>query len=205
MSRPLPRWLDALVDVPSPRAPKSPPAHLIEPDRQRIPVLLQGIPAWAVWRYEQDAKGRWSKPPYQPDGERADGASSSTFSPFDRAWDAYRDSRNRWAGVSFALDPRFGILAFDLDHTDAHQRDAATIIRTLDSYTELSPSGAGAHVWVRAGLPEGRRRRDWVEIYSRRRFLTVTGVPVPGTPIAPLARRQPETLHIWREFVQQDG
>jgi putative DNA primase/helicase len=37
---------------------------------------------------------------------------------------------------------------------------AWTIIEELDSYTEISPSGKGVHVLVRAVLPEGGNARD---------------------------------------------
>jgi Protein of unknown function (DUF3987) len=51
----------------------------------------------------------------------------------------------------------------------------------LNSYTEASPSGTGLHIWVR-GVKPGDKCRKGIEIYSTKRFLTVTGVHVPVTP-----------------------
>jgi putative DNA primase/helicase len=41
---------------------------------------------------------------------------------------------------------------------------ALEVVRLLDSYTEVSPSGRGLHIWVRGFLPEGGNRRGQVEI-----------------------------------------
>ena len=58
---------------------------------------------------------------------------------------------------------------------------AAEIIAMLDSYTELSPSGAGVHVIVKGAKNGGRgesSRTGWggaFEVYDRGRFFTFTG------------------------------
>jgi hypothetical protein len=70
------------------------------------------------------------------------------------------------------------------------------IAEKLDSYTEISPSGAGLHIIVRANLPEGRRRVGRVELYDQDRFFTVTGRRLAGTPHLPETRQeQIEALH----------
>ncbi len=40
------------------------------------------------------------------------------------------------------------------------------IVELLDSYTEVSPSGRGLHVWVRGKVPGDRRRRGKLEMYD---------------------------------------
>jgi primase-polymerase (primpol)-like protein len=80
-----------------------------------------------------------------------------------------------------------GLVGVDLDHVRAERTglvdDAAmAIVRALDSYAEVSPSGTGVHVLAWGSLPPGRRRRGFVEMYDGGRFFTVTGRHVVGTP-----------------------
>jgi primase-polymerase (primpol)-like protein len=80
-----------------------------------------------------------------------------------------------------------GLVGVDLDHVRAERfglvDDAAmAIVRALDSYTEVSPSGTGVHVLAWGSLPPGGRRRGSLEMYDGGRFFTVTGRHVVGTP-----------------------
>jgi putative DNA primase/helicase len=206
----VPAWL-ASLNAPA-RAPQKPPppGGVLPVERWSIPQELRNHRAWACWRYEFYAE-RWSKPPYNPEtGARAEPSDSSTWSDFDSCYDAYRvaavpeagDARP-YDGVSFAIDPRWGLVGIDLDHVKDHYKAAVSIISALDSYTELSPSRDGVRMFVKGTLPEGRRRREWREFYSARRFLTVTGQHVEGTPET--IRRSPKLLSVWHRWVQQDS
>jgi primase-polymerase (primpol)-like protein len=185
----LPRWLQAYAQPA--RAPqKPPPPHGALPvKRWSIPQELRNHRAWACWRYEYYAE-RWSKPPYNPEtGTRAEPSDSSTWSDFDSCFEAYRaaaipeDGATRpYDGVSFALDPRWGIVGIDLDHVAEHRLQANAIVDALGSYSEYSPGRDGYRIFCKGTLPEGRRRRGWVEMYSQRRFLTVTGQRLPNAP-----------------------
>ena len=201
----LPRWLHPARERAAPKPP--PRGGPLSVERWQIPSELRHHRAWAVWRYEQDASGRWSKPPYNPlTSERAEPSDSSTWSEFDEAYEAYKQGNpvpaglRAWDGVSFALDPRWGIVGIDLDHVKDHYAAAVSIIHALDSYTEVSPSKDGVRMFVKGTLPDGRRRRDWREFYSARRFLTVTGQHVEGTPET--IRRSPRLLSVWYQWVQ---
>jgi primase-polymerase (primpol)-like protein len=50
---------------------------------------------------------------------------------------------------------------------------ALEIVRYLDSYTELSATATGLHIIARGDVPN--RRKGDVEVYSSKRFFTVTG------------------------------
>jgi primase-polymerase (primpol)-like protein len=213
MTKPaLPRWLQAQVD--STRAPQKapPPDGALKVQSQQIPLELRHHDAWAVWEYENE-RSRWSKPPYIPNTvppERAEPSDSATWRSFDEVYGAYQNptsishldaARSSWDGVSFALDLRWGIVGVDLDHVSQHKRDAAWIIDQLDSYTELSPSSDGYRIFLRGTLPEGRRRRDWVEMYTQRRFLSVTGHHLDRTPT--MLRPSRSLYTVWQRYVQQ--
>jgi len=103
------------------------------------------------------------------------------------AWQHEDPQSFRGGGIGFVFandDPYIGV---DLDHC----RDAETgeitpqarlVIQTLASYTEVSPSGTGIHVWAQGTLPSGRRKKGPVEMYASGRFFTVSGWHFPGTP-----------------------
>jgi hypothetical protein len=127
---------------------------------------------WVVWKWE----GK-QKVPYCPrTGRKASVTDSSTWGTFEDAelvWDGY------W-GVGFVFtmdDPYCGI---DLDDCiDPNSGEiapwAAEIIEALDSYAEVSPSGTGIKVWVRATKPGPRCKTEAFEIYDSGHYFTFTG------------------------------
>ncbi len=71
------------------------------------------------------------------------------------------------------------------------------IVELLDSYTEVSPSGRGLHVWVKGKVPGNRRRSGKLEMYDRARYVTVTGHALPG--YTQIRERQEELEQLYRE------
>ena len=70
------------------------------------------------------------------------------------------------------------------------------MLQKLNSYTELSPSGAGLHIIVFGVLPPGNRKVDDVEMYDDRRFFTITGRILPGVSQTVESRQKElEVLH----------
>jgi primase-polymerase (primpol)-like protein len=55
---------------------------------------------------------------------------------------------------------------------------AMEIVRYFDSYSELSTTGTGVHVIVKGEIPN--RRKSGIEVYSSKRFFTVTGHVLEG-------------------------
>ena len=209
MTQPVPRWLAAYATPPARAPQKAPPASgVLLVERWDIPQELRNHHAWACWRYSYDLQ-RWSKPPYQPSGVRAEASDSSTWSSFDDAYHAYQDRASPeeggrpYDGVSFALDLRWGIVGVDLDHISEHRLEADKIVRALNSYTEYSPSRDGYRIFLRGTLPEGRRRRGWVEMYSQRRFLTVTGHKLAAAP--PYLTSSHNLYAVWDRWLNRGG
>ncbi len=120
----------------------------------------------------------------------ASSTDASTWGTFAEAIEACRRN-NALAGVGFVFtadDPYCGV---DLDDSvDESTRQlkpwAQQIVDRLDSYTEISPSGSGLKVFIKANKPGSRCRKAYedgeVEIYDRDRFFTVTGSRLPTIP-----------------------
>jgi putative DNA primase/helicase len=98
-----------------------------------------------------------------------------TWSTFKDAVEAYE--RGEYAGLGFmfsSADPYTGIdLDSCVDEDGKIAGWALEIARYLDSYTEFSATGTGLHIIVRGDAPN--RRKGDLEIYSSKRFFTMTG------------------------------
>ena len=173
---------------------------------EAIPAELRDRPQWVIWRAEERA-GRTTKVPYRADGAgRASSTNSATWATFEAAVAAATNADG--IGFVFAEDDPF--CGSDLDDgIDEAQR--AGIIAALDSYTETSVGGLGAHVIVKATLNGSRNRRGAFEVYDEARFFVMTGLHVPGTPTTinerqteldvVLAQYLPEPLPVVRRVV----
>src|SRR5215213_1666534 len=124
--------------------------------------LVKELAQWVNWRYgERDDK--LTKVPICPcTGELAAVDRPETWATYEEAVRASKE--HGYDGVGFVFtegDPYAGI---DLDKcrdplTSEVEEWAKELIEHLDSYAELSPSGTGIHVLVKATLPSGGRRK----------------------------------------------
>ncbi|HEX7024608.1 MAG TPA: hypothetical protein VF187_07305 [Gemmatimonadales bacterium] len=156
-----------------------------------FPAELAEWNQWVGWRIEQrpdrDGVLRQTKVPVNPKtGTRASSTGPRTWSDINRA----RAAVQRWglAGIGFVFSEHDPYVGVDLDSCiDPETGEIAgwawDIVRRLDSYTEVTPSGRGLHVLIRGTLPPGRRRTGSIEMYDRDRYFTVTGQHLDGTPL----------------------
>jgi putative DNA primase/helicase len=139
-----------------------------------VPEELQRARQWVCY------DGR--KVPKQVTGINAKPTDPDTWNTFD----AVSKAASHFNGIGFALLKGDGLVCIDLDHVidedGCIEAWALDIIKRLDSYTEISPSGSGIHVWVRAEKFGGRCRNRRIEIYDGEHYMTVTGNRYPGTP-----------------------
>jgi hypothetical protein len=158
---------------------------MLAPMLDAIPAELREVPRWVVWR--------GAKVPYRADcvNSTASVTDPATWSPFEAAATAYGEGG--WSGVGLVLAGD-GLVGIDLDKcvtSGRPRREALALLKRIGAgYVELSPSGTGLRAFGRAcGAPTGRRGKiDGinVELYSDRRYLTVTGRAIQNGPIAEL-------------------
>src|SRR5918995_520738 len=163
---------------------------------------------WLCWRLEE-RNGEPTKVPYSPTKhEKAKSTDPETWAGYEEAIRATRD--RGYDGVGFVFTPEDDFCGVDLDKcldpdTGEIEGWAQEIIEELDSYTEISPSGNGVHILVRATLPEGRNRKGRFEAYDRSRYFTVTGKHLAATPQS-IERRQEELQNVvYRVFGEESA
>ena len=132
-----------------------------------------------------------TKVPVNPHtGNDAESDNPATWSTLAEAVVFYQTHSNKLQGVGRMFDPADGMIGVDFDDClDDHGNIipghvAAVWLPRLNSYSEISPSGRGVKVWLKAHLDLGGRtgRRDakqGVEIYQERRYFTLTGRRMP--------------------------
>ena len=149
---------------------------------KRIPVEMQRVAQWVCWRHEDRGEKKRTKVPYTPGTMKlANVVDPTTWSDFNSCVSAM----THFDGVGFVLSRNDPFCIVDLDATDnpEHLHRQVEIQEMLDSYSEVSPSGNGLHVVVKAALKRGRRRGPF-ELYSSERFMTCTGDVFADKPIA---------------------
>jgi hypothetical protein len=151
-----------------------------------VPQELRERRQWVCWRYVQRDGKLLTKVPHSPHGGPASVTDASTWASHEEAVEASRETDHD--GVGFVLSPDDPFTAIDLDacrdpETGELEEWAQEVVGAFDSYTEVSPSGRGIHVFVRGELPPGGNRRGPIEMYSASRFLTFSGDHIAGTPL----------------------
>lgn len=163
-----------------------------------IPHELRIYRQWIVWRLELRKDSKPTKVPYQPwpGGHKASVTNSDDWGTFDQVCSAPLTcveavapetplSQSGYSGIGFVFTPDDPFAGIDLDDThgdtEAYNRQLK-IYREFQSYSELSPSGAGLHIIVKGKVPHGRRRAS-IELYSSERYFTMTGNVQLNSPI----------------------
>lgn len=170
-------------------------------DYTSIPASLKSLKQWVCYRLEpNEKKGKPDKIPYNPrTGYKAKANDPSTWADYETAANAAGGYDG--IGIEFAN----GIFGVDLDHVIENGEltaQAQDIIKTLDSYTEYSPSGTGVHILCRGEIPPGERRSGSVEMYSEGRFFTVTG-NVLGEP-REIQERTAQAATVHSKYLKKD-
>jgi putative DNA primase/helicase len=176
-----------------------------------IPDQLRRRPHWVTWtletRTDKDGEKKATKVPRRPNDLSINASSTdpSTWAAYAVAL-ATCPKPGAKSGIGFMFGGS-GFTGIDLDNcidTDTGEVApwAAKIVEEFNSYSELSPSGRGIHIFVEAQMPGGKgHSRAYgggkVESYSEGRFFTVTGRQLAGTP--PTIEKRQEVLNAFVE------
>jgi hypothetical protein len=166
----------------------------------RIPRELraQPGPGWVVWRWgEVDPKtGKRKKPPFCPNdpSRHASSTNPATWGTFEQALSLVEAGVAD--GIGFALAPPY--VGVDLDD-ELPENERYAIMLALGSYSEVSASGAGHHVILKASLNGGRHPQG-IGVFQTGRFWYCTGEHVTGTPTS-IEERQGELDGVLAEYL----
>jgi len=152
---------------------------------ENIPESLSRLNQWVLWRYFSKNE-KWTKVPFQTNGKTASSSDRKTWNSFDAVVKTYKIGG--YDGIGIALDGLtdehgLTLAAVDIDKAVGNpQRDqlAKGIIKKINSYTELSPSGVGYRIFLRARPLRSGINSNGVELYTSGRYLTVTGHVLDG-------------------------
>lgn len=168
-----------------------------------LPASLRELDQFALWHYKQlegDKKPR--KIPINPAdlNNCAKTNDPTTFGAFNLAHSIYHRRRfqvesfrddganvKTFNGIGFLLLIENGVVGLDWDgcvnpETGEIAPEVLGEVRSMNSYTEISPSGTGLRSFVFGKLPWKASKKNDHEMYQELRFLTVTGRHLPGTP-----------------------
>ena len=163
-----------------------PGAAVLTPIFENIPRELKDLNQWVVWKDS-------TKKPFNPTALNS-GASvkdPESWSSFEQAKVAYEEGE--LLGIGFVLNGN-GIAGVDLDGCVIDGKPTSEALEVLQelgaTYIEFSPSGTGLHAYgfadnLKTGIPQVVYNNVNVELYTNKRYLTVTGRVFQSGSLAP--------------------
>jgi len=171
---------------------------------------------WICWRYEwYDDRNVWTKVPVDPaTGEVASVTDPDTCGTFEDAVAYHERADTDSDGLGFVFDEDGSVVGLDLDDCrdpDTGELDAwaADLLADVETFTEVSPSGTGLHLFGLGSVPDGGNRGDipdaegHIEMYESGRYFTVTGARVEDTP-ATVEQVSDEIADVHAEYIADD-
>lgn len=163
------------------------------PSNRMFPEKMKSNDQWLLWKETDDGR----KVPRAPWGtgdplQYVSALDPSNWVPFDEAiqWQSKLPQNFE---LAYALTREDEIVFLDLDdvvNDGEPSPEARTIIERAKSYTAVSTSGTGLHIFVHGSLSEGIKSLTGpidddgdqsLEVYDRNRFIAVTGQHLDGT------------------------
>jgi putative DNA primase/helicase len=174
-----------------------------------IPAMLKQRPNWVAWGI-RDAP---LKAPFSP-ASLIRGFPCPAKAGVRETWGSYAAAaecvrRGLARGIGYEFDGS-GVYGVDLDHVldeaGTLTPQAREVVGKLDSYTEVSPSGTGLHIFVLgngADITRHRKKDYFLEIYSEGRYFTVTGNTFGG--VNAIENRAAELQAVHDKFLLPDA
>lgn len=161
---------------------------------QVFPEDLLSREQWICWELEYDESRekhkKTPKAPWNHGTEPASATDPDNWTDYETAakYAEMMPGSSNW-GVGFSFDASGPFTGIDLD--DCRDPDTGDIdswawdvIETADSFSQISTSGTGVHVFVRATRGSGlKNEEEGVELYDRNRFFAMTGDHLESTPL----------------------
>ena len=170
-----------------------------------IPPMLKQHPNWVCWGIRDAPPDMTPKAPFDP-ASLLSGRPSPAKAGVRETWGSYKAAvdcvqRGLARGIGYEFDGS-GVYGVDLDHvldeTGTLTPQARKIVGQLNSYTEVSPSGTGLHVFVLApgaDITRHRKKDYFLEIYSEGRYFTITGETYGGVRAIETRTAELQTVH----------
>jgi hypothetical protein len=183
----------------TPPEPADAPPAFIPPNFDHMPPELKERNNWVLWAPVWTGS-KWTKRPIQPSGYGASTTNARHWSSFGAAHRAYEHAvelgyvdlhkkdkapqRVPIGGIGFVFDGHpdgdgFVLVGVDFDKVISSEAKIASLaqerVKRLGSYFEVSVSGRGLHVIVKARPLATGVVHSGTEIYSSGRFFTMTG------------------------------
>jgi putative DNA primase/helicase len=155
-----------------------------------LPNELKARNQWVLWKTITRA-GKPTKVPYDTTGHEGDSSDPSRWESYDAVVATYQ--KGGYDGIGYTFDPLDPYAGVDLDHCinedGSIKPKAKEILDRLNSYSEISPSGKGVKVFLKAKNPVkirkdgGKFQQGFAdkspdlefEVYYGYRFFTLTG------------------------------
>lgn len=158
-----------------------------------LPFGLTNKKNFVMFKIENDKDGKPTKRPYNAlTGNLAEVNNPDTWATFEQALETY--NQGNYNGIGYVFDGK-DIVGIDIDHciddNGKLSNSALELITKCNSYSELSPSNKGVHIFLddetaahffNQRQKTGKKFKNGVEIYCTRRFFTLTGNHIKDTP-----------------------
>jgi hypothetical protein len=161
---------------------------------KNIPQELKDRPHWVLW-YLVTKNNREIKLPLQAKAGRVTASTTDpkTWTNYEQAMATLKRRPRDFSGIGIVLTGENDLVGIDLDDcvdpiSGKLLPAAMEIVKRLDSYAEISPSGTGVKIFTLGGnrlkLPrnKGTLNEVTVEIYCVGRYFAVTGNLVTNAP-----------------------
>jgi hypothetical protein len=171
-----------------------------------IPEGLRQYKQWVAWKYKQTDDGKVTKVPVNPHN----GSNSLTNVP--ASWGTFGEAATFYvqhkgdgiAGIGLVFTENDPFCGVDLDdcvnpETSEIEKWAQEVLKDLNSYSEISPSGRGIKIFCKGSLPGSGRKIGNIEMYDTGRYFTVTGWRLEKYP-ASLEERPNEVNRLYQKL-----
>ena len=158
------------------------PTAIFDSSYKLVPQTMKTLNRWLAFEVTWNpTRGKFDKNPVNSRGVTTNKPEDAE--PFETMF-AYVNSRKGAVLGFYIEDPYIGI---DIDDcrdpkTGVINAKVMEIVRALNSYAEVSPSGTGIRILITGVKPGDSCRKGSAEIHFHKRGVTITGLQIEGTP-----------------------